>query len=189
MKSLITIVLSVAVVCSAISTTQAVELTQVVAEKSQITFTSKQMGVPVNGGFSKFDAQITIDPAKPETGKAQVQVDLGSIDAGSSDATTEARGKDWLNIVTFPKASFVASTVKLISPGRYEARGALSIKGISRDTVVPFSIRNEGQGSWLEGGFVFPRLQFKIGSGAWGDTSTVADEIQVKFKLFLVPKK
>ena len=185
MKSLIAILLTTAVVSGA----QAVELTQMAPGKSRITFTSKQMGVAVDGHFGKFDAQIVIDPAKPETGKAQIQVDLASIDAGSSDATTEARGKDWLNIAAFPKATFVASSVKQVAPGRYEAKGPLSIKGVSRETVVPFIIRNEGQGSWLEGGFVFPRLQFKIGAGAWGDTSTVADEVQVKFKLFLTPGK
>ena len=167
----------------------AVELTQLLASKSSITFTSKQMGVAVNGGFRKFDAQLVIDPAKPEAGKARVDVDLASIDAGSSDADTEVKGKGWFNTAAFPKASFVSSSVKALGDGRFEAHGSLTIKGISRETVIPFLIRNEGAGAWLEGGFVLPRLQFKIGEGMWSDTSTVADEVQVKFKLFLTPKK
>lgn len=173
----------------ALNVTNATELTQLVADKSQIKFTSKQMGVAVDGRFSKFDAQFVLDPAKPEIGKARVDVDLASIDAGSSEATVEAKGRDWLNIAAFPKASFISSSVRQVAPGRYEAKGPLSIKGVSHEVVVPFSLRNEGQGSWLEGGFSFPRLQFKIGAGVWGDTSTVANEIQVKFKLFLIPKK
>lgn len=181
MKSLFTFIVVAAIACSA----QAVELNQVTAEKSQITFAGKQMGVLTNGSFRKFDARISLDPARPESGKARVDIDLASVDAGSDEATTEVKGKVWLNIAAFPKASFVASSIKLLGAGRYEARGALSIKGISRDAVVLFTIRNEGPGSWLEGGFAFPRLQFRIGEGAWGDTSTVADEIQVKFKLFL----
>ena len=185
MKSLLPFMATAAIACSV----HAVELNQVAAEKSRITFACKQMGVPVDGGFRKFDAQISIDPARPEAGKARVDVDLASIDAGSDEATTEVKGKNWLHIAIFPKASFVASSVKSLGAGRYEARGTLSIKGISRDTVIQFSIRNEGPGSWLEGGFVLPRLQFKIGEGEWADTSTVADEIQVKFKLFLFPKK
>lgn len=185
MKPFFAFLLSIAIACSS----HAVELNQLAAEKSQITFTGKQMGVPVDGNFRKFDAQFAIDPAKPQSGKARVDVDLASIDAGSSEATTEVKGKAWLNLAAFPKASFVASSVKPLGAGRYEARGTLSIKGISREAVIPFSIRNEGPGSWLEGGFVLPRLQFKIGEGAWGDTSTVADEIQVKFKLFLFPRK
>lgn len=185
MKSLIAILAAVAFAGGA----HAVELNQMVAEKSQITFTSKQMGVPVDGRFRKFDAQFSLDPAKPEAGKARVDVDLASIDAGSSDADNEVKGKGWFNIAAFPKASFVSASVKPLGGGRYEAHGPLTIKGISREIVIPFSLRNEGAGAWLEGGFVLPRLQFKIGEGEWSDTGTVADEVQVKFKLFLTPKK
>ena len=185
MKSLLAFMAVAAIACGA----QAVELNQVAAGKSRITFAGKQMGVAVDGSFKKFDVQIAIDPARPEACKVRVDVDLASIDAGSDEATDEVKGKTWLNIAAFPKASFVASSIKPLGAGRYEARGTLSIKGISRDTVVPFSLRNEGPGSWLEGGFVLPRLQFKIGEGTWADTSTVADEIQVKFKLFLSPKQ
>lgn len=182
MKSLFAIVFAAAVACGA----QAAELTQLAAGKSQITFTSKQMGVPVDGRFRKFDAQFKLDPAKPEAGKGRIDVELASIDAGSSDADTEVKGKQWLNIAAFPKAGFVMSSIKPLGGSRYEARGPLTIKGISRETVVPFSIRGEGTGAWLEGGFVLPRLQFKIGEGEWADTSTVADAVQVKFRLFLV---
>ena len=185
MKHLMTFLLGLLVAQLA----SAVELTQLAADKSSITFVSKQMGVPENGRFKKFDAQIVIDPAKPEAGKARIDVDLASIDAGSSDADSEVKGKGWFNIAVFPKASFVSTSVKPLGGGRYEARGPLTIKGISRETAIAFLIRNEGGGAWLDGGFVLPRLQFKIGEGEWSDTSTVADEVQVKFKLFLTPKK
>ena len=79
--------------------------------------------------------------------------------------------------------------VKSLGNGRYEAHGPLKIKGISRDMVIPFMLKNDGAGAWLEGGFVLPRMQFKIGEGEWSDTATVADEVQVRFKLFLTLKK
>src|SRR3990167_9257360 len=39
---------------------------QVIAASSEIAFTSKQMGVPVDGKFRKFDAKVAFDPKKPE---------------------------------------------------------------------------------------------------------------------------
>lgn len=182
MKPLAALLVAVAIASGA----HAAELSRMAQEKSRITFSGKQMGVPVDGSFRKFDAQIQIDPDKPGNGKARVDIDLASINAGSDEAETEIRRATWLNIAAFPTASFVASNIRPLGAGRYEARGTLTIKGISRNAIVPFSIRNEGQGSWLEGGFAFPRLQFRIGEGVWADTSTVADEIQVKFKLFLL---
>jgi polyisoprenoid-binding protein YceI len=38
--------------------------TRLVFDKSQIAFVSKQMGVPVEGTFKKFDAQVAFDPPK-----------------------------------------------------------------------------------------------------------------------------
>ena len=35
---------------------------KLVPAQSEIAFTSKQMGVPVDGKFKKFDAQVAFDP-------------------------------------------------------------------------------------------------------------------------------
>ena len=163
----------------------AAELTQFSPEKSRITFVSKQMGVPVDGRFMKFDARIAVDPARPETGKVQLEIDLASIDAGSSDADSEVKGKSWFHTAAFPKATFVSSQVRALGGGRYEALGRLTIKGTTRDIAAPFAVKTESGGAWFDGGFTLNRLQFKVGEGAWADTATVADEIQVKFKIFV----
>ena len=63
---------------------QAVEYTQVQTDKSTIHFTYKQMGVAVDGQFRKFASQITFDPAKPSAAKATFEVELASVDTGTS---------------------------------------------------------------------------------------------------------
>ncbi|OYU41586.1 MAG: polyisoprenoid-binding protein, partial [Burkholderiales bacterium PBB4] len=42
---------------------------KLVPTQSEIVFVSKQMGVPVEGRFKKFDAQISFDAAKLDTSK------------------------------------------------------------------------------------------------------------------------
>lgn len=169
---------------AALGSAQAAEFTQVASDKSQITFVSKQMNVPVDGRFKHFAAQVKFDPAKPEAGQARIEVDLASIDTGNSEADGEVKGKSWFNTSAFPKAVFTASSVKKLANGRFEARGPLSIKGISRDVVAVFAVRNEGAGAWFDGGFTLQRLPYKIGEGSWSDTSVVADDVQVKFKFY-----
>ena len=39
--------------------------------------------------------------------------------------------------------------------------------------------------SVASGAFTIKRLEFKIGEGDWGDTSIVANDVQVRFKLAL----
>ena len=65
----------------------------------------------------------------------------------------------------------------------YEAAGKISIKGLSQDVRIPFTVQSAGATSTFEGGFTLLRLQFKVGEGVWADTDTVANEVQVRFKL------
>lgn len=163
----------------------AAEFGAVLVEKSAITFVSKQMGAPSEGRFGKFGARIAFDPAKPEQGHAQVDVDLASIDAGGGEANDEARGKAWFNTREFPVARFVASGFRAMGNGRYEAPGKMTLKGVTRDVVAPFSAKVDGNVAVIEGGIPIRRLQYGIGDGAWADTSVIADEVQVRFRLTL----
>jgi polyisoprenoid-binding protein YceI len=153
--------------------------------KSSIRFVSKQMNVPVEGQFKRFDATVAFDPAKPEATKADFEVDLGSIDMGSEEGETEAKRKPWLNVEAFPKATFVADSVKASGPGKFVATGKLTIKGASQPVTAPFTLTEAGGTRTVEGQFTLKRLAFKIGEGPWADTETVADDVLVRFKFVL----
>ena len=50
-----------------IARTHAAEFNAVQPEQNSVTFTAKQMGVPVDGRFRKVNAAISFDPARPTT--------------------------------------------------------------------------------------------------------------------------
>lgn len=156
--------------------------------RSSIRFVTRQMNVPVEGRFGKFDATVAFDPARPEATKAEFEVDLGSIDLGNAEGETEAKRKAWLNIDAFPKARFVARSVKALGGGKFEASGPLTIKGVSHDIVAPFTLAEAAGVRTVEGQFALKRLRFRIGEGPWADTDTVADEVLVRFR-FTLPVK
>ena len=164
---------------------QAVEYGKLQQDKSSIVFVSRQMGVPVEGAFRKFTANLRSNPAKPEAGVAQIEIELGSIDAGSKDANDEVAGKNWFNIAEFPKASFTSTAVKSLGGGKYEAEGKMTMKGKSLNVHAPFTMREDKGLLHIEGSFNLKRLDFGIGSGLWSDTSVVADEVQIKFVFVL----
>lgn len=184
MTRVISISSLLALALAAAPTAQAVEYNQV--QSSQVTFVSKQMGVPVDGTFKKTSAQLSFDPAKLAGAKAQVDVDLSSIDAGSKEANDEVKGKNWLAIAGFPKASFVATSVKSVGGNRYEALGKLTIKGKTRDLAAPFTFTPSAAGAAFDGSFTLKRADFGIGEGVWADFDTVANEIQIRFHLVSV---
>jgi len=151
--------------------------------KSRIEFTSKQMNVPVDGHFTRFTAQVAYDSKKPEQSKAEIEVDLGSVDTGSSEADLEVAKKGWFNVAAFPKAKFASTSARALSAGKLEVKGTLAIKGLSRDVVIPVTVSEAGGVTTFEGAFPLLRLQYKIGEGIWSDTDTVADEVQVRFRI------
>ncbi|BCB26501.1 hypothetical protein SKTS_13870 [Sulfurimicrobium lacus] len=167
------------------ATVHGAELHNVQLDKSTIAFVSKQMNVPVEGTFRKFSAQITMDPVRPEAGRARIDIELASIDAGSEEANDEVKGKNWFSVREFPKASFVSGSVKALGGGRYEASGKMTIKGKTLDARAPFTLKQLNGALILDGAFPLKRLDYGIGAGVWSDTSVVADEVQVKFHFVL----
>lgn len=155
----------------------------IVPAKSSVTFSYKQMGVAMDGRFKKFAAQVNFDPAKAEQAKASFEVDLASVDAGSSEADQEVVTKSWFNAAAFPKASFVAKQIKQTAPNQYEVQGTLSIKGLSRDVKFPMKHTAQGKDGLLTGSFTLKRADYTIGEGMWAKFDVVANDIQVNFSL------
>jgi polyisoprenoid-binding protein YceI len=158
---------------------------QVIPAQSEISFVSKQMGVPVEGRFKQWTAQINFDPKKPETGKVGFTIQTGSAGFGAAETDAEVPKPAWFNVAKFPQASFQSTSIKALGGGKFEVHGKLSIKGATQDAVVPVSVTQAGAASTATGSFVIKRLDFKIGDGEWADTSMVANDVQVKFKLAL----
>lgn len=152
---------------------------------SEIAFTTRQMGVPVEGKFGKFSAQVVLDPKKPEAGTVAFSIDTGSARFGSAELDAEVPKPTWLNVPKFPQASFQSTAIKAAGAGRFEVAGKLTIKGTTQNVVVPVQVAQAGAASTATGSFVIKRLAFKVGDGDWTDTSLLADDVQVRFKLVL----
>ncbi|MBS1142968.1 MAG: YceI [Proteobacteria bacterium] len=162
---------------------QAVEYTQVQADKSAIAFVYKQMGVSVDGKFKKFSSQLNFDPAKPSAAKATFDVELASVDTGAPEGDQEVAGKPWFNTKAFPTAKFVSGTVKPLGGNKYEVAGQLSIKGKTQDVVVPATFTAQGNTGVFDGSFVIRRADFSIGEGSWAKFDIVANDVQIKFRI------
>lgn len=158
---------------------------KLVPAQSEIVFVSKQMGVPVEGHFKKFDAQIAFDPAKPETSKIALSVDIASATLGVPETDAELPKAPWFNTAKFPKATFQSTSAKALGGGKFEVAGQLTLKGATVPVTIPVTLTQSGATTTAAGTLPLKRLAFKIGEGEWADTSMVADEVQVKFKFAL----
>ncbi len=183
MKSLVSAFTLAAALLLTQPAAHAVEFNQVVADKSAVSFVFRQMNVPIDGRFKRFKGQLSFDPARPAAARADVEIELASIDAGSHEADEEVAGKLWFNTKAFPTARFVSSSVKALGGNRFEVAGKMTIKGRTQDLTTPVTLRQEGNSATFEGSLVLKRADYGIGEGMWADFSTVANEVQIKFRL------
>jgi len=153
---------------------------------SRVSATFKQMNVPVEAPFKRFTAQIDYDPAKPELAKASVEIDTASLDVGEAEMNKEVAKKEWFNAAQFPKATFVSSAIKPAGPGKLTVSGKLTIKGRATDVSFPLTVKSEGAKQVFEGALPIKRLTYTIGEGEWKDTSMVADDVIIKFRVSAV---
>lgn len=158
---------------------------KLVPAQSEIGFVTRQMGVPVDGKFRKFDAQLAFDPKQPTAAKIGFTIDLGSASIGTAETEAELLKPDWFDTKKFPQATFTSTGVKPTGAGKFEVTGSLAIKGKQQPVTVPVTLVQTGALTTASGAFLLKRLDFKIGDGDWGDTSIVANDVQVKFKLTL----
>lgn len=157
---------------------------RLVPAASEVVFTARQVGVPLQGQFKRFSAAIALDPRQPQAGKVGFTVELGSVGI-DPETDRELLKPEWFSTARFPTAQFTSSAIKATGPGKFEVQGTLAIKGQTRPLTVPVSLTQAGGQSVATGTFTLRRLDFKVGDGDWADTSVVANDVQVRFKLTL----
>jgi len=155
------------------------------AGASHVKAVFTQMGVPVEGRFTRFEANVNFDPATPAAARARIVVDTASFELGpgAEEYAAETRRPEWFDVERHPQAVFEASGAKLVAEGRYEFAGRLQMKGRSAEVSGPFTLAQADGGSVFEGEVPISRLAFGIGDGEWRDTSILADEVRVRFRI------
>lgn len=157
-----------------------------IASESKIEFSVKEMGVAVPGEFTRFQANIDINPEKLEKSSADLHIEVGSLTTGSEEADAIAVDPNWLDKDHAPHAIFKSSTIKVLSVGHFEAKGTLSIRNKVRDLVIQFNSADQADGKTvITSNFIIKRSEFGIGGGIWNEGGVVAEEIPVKVKLTL----
>ena len=156
---------------------------KLIPDQSTVSFVSKQMGVPVEGKFTKVDAAIAFDPKKPEASKIQVVMDINSAVIGDAETVRELRKAAWFDALKFPIATFTATSVKSLGNNKFDVAGSLVIKGNARAVSTIVTLSQKAGVTLVEGAMPIKRLDFKLGDGDWNDVSLVADEVVIKIKL------
>jgi len=152
-------------------------------DKSHLGFSGVQTGAPFKGSFGTWRAEISFDPAHPEAGHAKVTIDLASARTGDTQRDTALPQADWFDVKHSPQATFEAAGFTPKSGDAYEAAGKLTIRGVAKDVVLPFTLAVAGDSATARGHLVLVRTVFGVGQGPWTSGEWVALDVGVDFDL------
>jgi polyisoprenoid-binding protein YceI len=151
--------------------------------KSRIGFTGVQVGAPFKGRFTRYDAQISFDPQKPEAGKAVVLIDLTSAETGDKQRDEALPQADWFNTSKDKQARFEATRFVPKGGDAYDAVGTLTIRGMRKDVTLPFRLTVSGGTAHAVGHLDLVRTDYGVGQGSWANDSMVALQVGVDVDL------
>jgi polyisoprenoid-binding protein YceI len=166
---------------------------QIVPEQSSLSFSGTQQGAGFDGKFGEFSGTIQLDPDHPETGKAQIKIQMGSASTNSPDRDKYIVGDAWFAADKFPAATYDILSFEKQADGHFVAHGKLTLRDVTLPLDLPFTLKVETKDgvktAHAEGTTSLHRLDYGVGQGEWKDTSMVGDSVSIKVSVTATEKK
>ncbi len=150
---------------------------------SKLGFKSTFSGEGFEGVFRRWESQIQFDPKDLAASKAVITVDVASASTGDGSRDEAIPSDDWFAARKFPQATFVTRSFKSLGGNRYEAVGDLTIRGISKPLVLPFTLAIAGDTARMNSSVVLNRSAFGVGQGEFKSAETVPLNVTVDIAL------
>lgn len=150
---------------------------------SKLGFRGAMGGEGFSGQFRRWSGQIAFDPKDLAHSSVVVAVDTSSAQTGDADRDQALPGADWFSAKVFPKATFATRSFKDLGGGRYQAIGDLTLRGMKKPVVLPFTLTITGDTARAIGAVQINRLDFGVGQGRWNTGEVVAAQVTVTVDL------
>lgn len=148
-------------------------------DKSVVTFEISAMGVfDVEGKLTGLQGDFNFDKSDLETANFDICVDAKTINTDNEKRDIHLRSDDFFAVETYPTICYKSSSVTKTETG-YETSGDLTIHGVTKSVMIPFTFKN----NTFQGELEINRFDYNLGEdyGTFrvGETATVKITCQV----------
>lgn len=143
------------------------QMYQPVDQSSEIKIVIKNVGMEVEAIVKGLEGDITFIPTDLKKSNFSVSLDANTIKTGIEIRDSNLQGEDYLNTKKYPKIYIASKQITQGSkPESFLLKATLTLKGISKDVSIPFTVVPAEGGMVFSGNFKINRLDFKIGVGS-----------------------
>jgi polyisoprenoid-binding protein YceI len=115
---------------------------------SEAVFQVRHLITKVRGRFSNFEGRIEFDQERPRNSSVNVTIDAASIDTNEPDRDKHLRSDDFFGVDTHPQITFKSTKVDQTGANTFDVAGALTIKAVTRDVVLPVTFLGIATDPW-----------------------------------------
>jgi polyisoprenoid-binding protein YceI len=157
------------------------------AADSELGFSVWYEGEELPGRFEQFETRLELDESG-EPHALTVAVEVASADMNDRQINQELGKPEWFDSAAFPRAVFSSSEIRRAGAG-YLATGRLQLKGIDKALEIPLEWRRDGDSATLSGAVVLLRRDWQIGSGEWASDASLADRVELRYRVTLIRRR
>lgn len=106
---------------------------------SEVTFQIRHFVTKVRGRFTDFAGTIVANAAKPEASSVEFAIKATSIDTDNEFRDKDLRSENFFDVEKFPEITFKSTKVSPAGKDRYAVTGLLTMRGVSKEIVLPVS--------------------------------------------------
>ena len=123
----------------------------------------------VKGQFGSVTGAVTVDERNPRDARVEVEIDASSIDTRTEQRDAHLRSPDFLDVERYPTIRFAGKRVEGDLAGDFRLVGDLTIRGVTRETVLEVTNEGRARDPWGNERAVFSATT-KINRAAFGLT-------------------
>jgi polyisoprenoid-binding protein YceI len=137
------------------------------------------------GTFTGVKGTLMLDPANPNTGSADVTVNIYSLDSGHRERDIHVLTGDFLDANKYPNMRFVSTGFHATGKDSGVMSGQLSLHGATRQVEIPYRILGFAPDPWgnaraaFEGRFTLNRSDYGITKYVDGGSGLLGNEVEV----------
>jgi len=114
-----------------------------------IQFKIKHLGYSwLVGRFNTFKGEFVYDADNLAASQVNVVIDTKSIDSNHAERDKHLRGSDFLEVSTYPKATFESKKVIPGADGKFQIVGDLTLHGVTKSVTIDASHIAGGNDPW-----------------------------------------
>lgn len=151
----------------------------------------------VPGQFEKFDGEFRFDANNLNESGFAFTIEIASVNTDNQKRDNDLQSKNFFNAKKWPEIRFTSTKIKKESNGNYLAYGKLTIRDVTKDVKIPFTITGEMEHPMMRGTMILglefnyslDRTDYGVGTGDWAATAVVGDEVEISIPMELNRKK